>query len=314
MLGLLRGKALTWAEVRFAGWILEGLTYSTFQEFRQVFDVPVSPFCASSHLLAITQGRRSVVDYILEFRTLAAEVDWSEDSLLRSFPTRPSFASASNGWIQFLTGHPDYLWNHHPVVLALLQRPRALQPLRNPCSWEGCTSHWRNAVARSGQALINSGAEESFMDVQVAEQAGIPSEPVEKPCNTLTVDGMVLAQGATIFTKLDLRNAYHLVWIREGNEWKTAFNTLVGHFENLSDHQLHVPQVLQRLLENNLHPDPEKEAVPLTALTSPSHPFTWTEEAEKAFNRLRTLFTTAPVLVQHDPALQFVVEVDASDI
>ncbi|CDQ69015.1 unnamed protein product, partial [Oncorhynchus mykiss] len=38
-------------------------------------------------------------------------------------------------------------------------------------------------------------------------------------------------QGARFFTKLDLRNAYHLVRIREGDEWKTAFNTPLGHFE-----------------------------------------------------------------------------------
>ena len=38
-----------------------------------------------------------------------------------------------------------------------------------------------------------------------------------------------LLQGATVFTKLDLRNAYHLVRIRESNEWKTAFNTPTGH-------------------------------------------------------------------------------------
>ncbi len=40
-----------------------------------------------------------------------------------------------------------------------------------------------------------------------------------------------LLQGANVFTKLDLRNAYHLVSIREGGEWKTAFNTPTGHFE-----------------------------------------------------------------------------------
>lgn len=38
---------------------------------------------------------------------------------------------------------------------------------------------------------------------------------------------------APIVTKLDLRNAYHLVRIREGDEWKTAFNIPIGHFEYL---------------------------------------------------------------------------------
>lgn len=39
-----------------------------------------------------------------------------------------------------------------------------------------------------------------------------------------------LLQGTKVFSKLGLRNAYHLVRIREEDEWKTTFNTTEGHW------------------------------------------------------------------------------------
>ncbi len=38
---------------------------------------------------------------------------------------------------------------------------------------------------------------------------------------------------ARYFTKLDLRCAYNLIRIREGDEWKMAFSTTTGHYEYL---------------------------------------------------------------------------------
>jgi len=37
--------------------------------------------------------------------------------------------------------------------------------------------------------------------------------------------------GATIFTKLDLKDGYHLIMIKQGDEWKKAFRTRYGQYE-----------------------------------------------------------------------------------
>lgn len=54
-------------------------------------------------------------------------------------------------------------------------------------------------------------------------------------------------------------------------------------------------------------------AAPLTQLTSTTRPFQWNTTAQNAFDTLKELFVSAPILIQPDPTRQFVVEVDASD-
>jgi hypothetical protein len=38
---------------------------------------------------------------------------------------------------------------------------------------------------------------------------------------------------AKIYTKLDVKDAYHNLWIAEGDEWKMAFRTNYGLYEYL---------------------------------------------------------------------------------
>ena len=40
-------------------------------------------------------------------------------------------------------------------------------------------------------------------------------------------------QGANFFTKIDIKDAYYRIRIKEGDEWKTAFRTRYGHYEYL---------------------------------------------------------------------------------
>lgn len=224
-------------------------------------------------------------------------------------------------------------------------------------------------------------------------------------------------KGAKIFTKLDLQNAYHLLRIKRGDEWKTAFRCKYGHFEycvmpfgltnapatfqhlindtlrdvldryaiaylddilifspDQQSHTEHVKSVLNKLKQAGLYCKLEKcefnkkqvqflghtisekgiqtdelkiECVktwkipttvkeiqsflgfanyyrrfilnysticePLNNLLRKNTKFVWSVKVDEAFNKIKQLLISAPILIHPNQDLPFIVETDASD-
>lgn len=83
---LLKGKARDWAT---AVWDARAPFCATFQDFRaemiKLFDRSAQGDEAAAQLARLSQGRRSVTDYSIQFRTLAAACDWNEAALRARF-------------------------------------------------------------------------------------------------------------------------------------------------------------------------------------------------------------------------------------
>ena len=86
IVSLLGGRALDWA-VAFLGKNTEfANNYSAFvSEFRLVFDHPSDGSDSASRLHSLSQGSRSVAEFAVEFRILAAGCNWGEEALMSAF-------------------------------------------------------------------------------------------------------------------------------------------------------------------------------------------------------------------------------------
>ncbi|KAK3515731.1 hypothetical protein QTP70_030176, partial [Hemibagrus guttatus] len=242
---LLSGKALTWATLLWAVQSTFCSSFSAFEgEFRRVLDHPISSQEESKHLLSLWQANRSAAEYAIHFSTTAAGSGWNNESLLVCF---------QNNLLEALQ---DELVMQEPAndLEALIDLAIRLDNrLRERGLFLPITLIWGTRRHKL-KALVDSGTAGNFMDMSLVKSLQIPVDSLPAPLTVTVLDGRPLSpgkvtlltsiyqhqkelrhhqllQGASIFTKLDLHNAYHLVRIRQGDEWKTAFNTPTGHYE-----------------------------------------------------------------------------------
>lgn len=82
LVGKLRDRALTWAEAYLARHPLPTCHYDDFlREFKKTFAHPTSECSSARKLLHLRQGRRSIADFLIDFRIAAAEAGWSDRAL-----------------------------------------------------------------------------------------------------------------------------------------------------------------------------------------------------------------------------------------
>uniref|UniRef100_A0A674PBR8 Gypsy retrotransposon integrase-like protein 1 n=1 Tax=Takifugu rubripes TaxID=31033 RepID=A0A674PBR8_TAKRU len=214
---LLADKALSWAIAAVDLDPRLSSEYSAFRrEFKAVFEHPTYGEDAASRLLALQQGSRSVAEYTLEFRILAAESRWGETALRSAYRRGLSEAikdlivrdrpSSLNELItlslqmderlrerrqeraQRLTPPPEPERNPWGVLVSRAVIP---QPTEQHNRLFPATLSWdKESIPVS--VLIDSGADESLMDFSLARQAGIPLVPLDRSLSPQAIDGRSL--------------------------------------------------------------------------------------------------------------------------
>ncbi|KAK7883132.1 hypothetical protein WMY93_029306 [Mugilogobius chulae] len=322
-----QGNALDWAYAKWQSDPEIQRSYDKFvTELKRVFDHPVKGKEAAKRLLTIHQGSRSVAEYSVEFRTLAAEAGWDDAALqtvfvnglseqlkdelalkddFGDFNSVISTAIKLDNRLRERKRERNTRPSSQPVIARISQVPRnsvpsAAAPLPPPAHVSAeepmqlGRAHLTPAerLRRIRAALIDSGADENFLDVDLACQAQLEVETLDVPLVANALDGRLLAKSALSpakaapvpFEPSDLSNV------------PSEYHDLQEVFSK--DRALSLPPHRPYDCAIDLLPGATLPSSRLYILSRP--------EREAMERYIKDSLTA-------DPSLQFIVEVDASD-
>ncbi|KAK3571116.1 hypothetical protein QTP86_001937 [Hemibagrus guttatus] len=213
-------QALEWAS---AVWNADPQVKSSFAYFagmiREVFEYPAGGKDTSLQLMELRQGSKTAADYALRFCTLAAQSGWNDAAL----------------WAMFRAGLNPGLQAElacHVEVTSLSQFVATTIRLDNLRRQHRAGAQASASARPRVRTDYPDHREEAVEPMQLGRSRGLNAITVRYPYPLpLVPAALEQLRGARVFTKLDLRSAYNLVRIHEGDEWKTAFHTMSGHYE-----------------------------------------------------------------------------------
>ncbi|XDV13693.1 hypothetical protein PO909_002052 [Leuciscus waleckii] len=351
VLTLLSGRASQWGA---AVWENHDPCCSSFQslaaEIKRVFDRAVAGREAARQLADLRQGGRSVTDYSIEFRTLAAECNWNEEAQ----------------WDRFLHGLADRIQGE----IYALDLPKDLNglielALRVDARLQRVEQHSRRTMVpetftaprASGSDTVSPTFDHEPMQVGRArlsreERERRRSQGLCLYCggtchfiNTCPVKDRarhsVLQEESVNLSNvpaeyLDLKEVFsksRAASLPPHRPYDCAIDLMPGYI--ISSEGICMDPDKVKAVMDWPSPDSRKAlqrflgfanfyrrfirnfsqlAAPLTALISPRMTFRWSDTAEAVFANLKSRFSSAPILIAPDPSRQFVVEVDASEV
>ncbi|KAJ1099937.1 hypothetical protein NDU88_005030 [Pleurodeles waltl] len=228
------------------------------EEFEKVFDRQAITMSADKQLLELRQGNKDLITYLSHFNRLVVETAWPEEKRNKEEEFQHSIATAAEKEVDLPSQFLEYsdVFSEKKACFLPPHRPYDCQiDLVPGANIRNCRIY--TLSVKENQVL------REYLDQCLANKLIRPSRSPAasplffvskangdlRPCidfratNKITVKNkyplplipVLLDQvkSAVIYTKLDLRGAYHLVRIREGDEWKTAFKTHYGLFEYL---------------------------------------------------------------------------------